>query len=146
MYINAEEYLQKIRALHFSIRNKKAQLAELDKTIGISAIDYEAERINSSPRRDKLEMEAIKHLEKREKIQRRLENDITEMLEKQEEAVNYINMINSEEQQEVLIMRYIECMRWSEILDARGCDSINSQYRLHRRALESLQKILKEGV
>lgn len=146
MYINAEEYLQDIRNLHFSIRNKKTQLAELDKTIGISAIDYEAERINSSPRRDKLEMEAIKHLEKREKIQRRLENDITEMLEKQEKAVNYINMINSEEQQEVLIMRYIECMRWSEILDARECDSISSQYRLHRRALESLQKILKEGI
>ena len=59
-----------------------------------------------------------------------------------DEATTLISQIESKEQREVLIMRYIENKTWAEILEARDCDNIGSQYELHKRAIASLQKVL----
>jgi hypothetical protein len=59
-----------------------------------------------------------------------------------DEATTLISQIESKEQREVLIMRYIENKTWSDILEARDCDNLSSQYELHKRAINSLQEIL----
>lgn len=142
MYINASEYLQDIRATNISIHNKRRLLKQMEEVIAISGISYDNEHISSSPRKDKLEMDVIRRIEDRDRIKQSIEADIDFMIKRQDEAVKFINMMELEDQQEILMLRYIECKRWSEILDIRGCDDISSQYKLHKRALESLQEIL----
>lgn len=142
MYMNAAEYLQEIRAANITLHNKRRELSILDTLIGASAIQYNPDRVQSSPRQDGLERQALMHLEKREKIQDSIEQIIDFLHERIDEAVNYINELESEDQREVLMLRYIEQRSWADILDIRGCDDISGQYKLHKRALENLQQII----
>lgn len=144
MYINAEEYLQEIRKLKIRIVNLRRELRMQDEILGASAIQYSPDRVQTSPRQDGLEMQVINNLEKKQEIESRIQSDIYKMMERMDEAVSIINQMESDEQKEVLMLRYIECRSWSEILDIRGCDDIRSQYKLHSRAIENLQKLLEK--
>ena len=144
MYINAAEYLQEIRATNIAIHNKQRSLKALDNMLEAKAITYNPDRVTTSPRKDGLEELAMKHMEERERIIREIEEKITWMYKRIDEATDYINQIESEEQQEVLTLRYIDLLSWSEILDIRGCDDLRAQYKLHQRAIDSLQKILTQ--
>ena len=143
MYCNAKEYLDEIRDLKGDIDRLKKTLTQWENAVGASAINYSPDRVQTSPRQDKLEMDVINNLERRERVKARLEESITQFIERQEQAIYYINQIDSEEQKEVLTLRYIECLKWSEILDIKECDDISGQCRLRDRAIASLQKILE---
>ena len=136
--------MQEIRATNIAIHNKQRSLKALDNMLEAKAITYNPDRVTTSPRKDGLEELAMKHMEERERIIREIEEKITWMYKRIDEATDYINQIESEEQQEVLTLRYIDLHSWSEILDIRGCDDLRAQYKLHQRAIDSLQKILTQ--
>ena len=145
MYINAEEYLDDIRRKGNEIKSLRNALSAIDKDLEASAITYDPNREHSNvPRKDGLEELAFKHLERRDRVIKALESAITERSEAIEEAVKYIRQIESDDQKEVLMLRYIESRSWSEILDIRECDDIRNQCRLRDRAIESLQKIIEK--
>ena len=139
---NAAEYLQEIRATRLAIQNKKRALKSLEYMIEPRAINYDPNQVQTSPRQDGLEVMAIKHLERIDEIKAEINEKIAWMYKRVDEATDLISLIESEDQQEVLILRYINNLRWSAILEQRGCDDIRAQYQLHKRALESFQKIL----
>lgn len=143
MYINAQEYLEDIRHKGREIQNLKRALSAIDKDLEASAINYDPNTIKTNvPRKDGLEELAFKHMERREKIINALETAITERVHAIENAIEYIKQIESDAQKEVLILRYIDSKSWPEIMEIRECDDLRSQYRLHERALESLQKVM----
>lgn len=142
MYRDAYQYLQEIREAYSYIYNKSEDLKHYDYMLGISGINYDPDRVQSSPRQDGLEMQAIKHLEAIEEIKKDIAEKMEWRTKRINQATDLICKIESQEQQEVLRMRYINNMSWSEILEARGCDDIRNQYRLHERAVKELQKIL----
>ena len=144
MYIDASEYLQEIRATRIAINNISRELKTLDYMIELSGMSYDLDTVQMSSRQDGLERKAIAHLEKCAELKADIAEKISWMHQRVDEAVNYISQIESYEQQEVLMLRYIEHRSWSEILDKRECDDIRSQYKLHERALNSLQIILND--
>lgn len=146
MYINAEEWLNEIDALRKSISNKRRQLKVLEEENAVTGITYDIDKIRSQPKHDRLEQQVLDNLEKRERLQEKIESEITEMLQQQEHAVNVINLIDSKDQQEVLMLRYIEGRQWYDIMEERGCDDLSGQYKLHKRAVESLQKIFNVSI
>lgn len=143
MYINAAEYLQEIRATNISIKNKRRALRTLDNMLEARAITYTPDRSSGTPRKDGLEELALKHIEEREKIVQEIEEKITWMCKRIDEASDYINLIESEDQREVLSLRYISMHSWSEIMVIRECDDISGQYKIHKRAIDALQDILE---
>lgn len=145
MYINASEYLQDIRSTRIEIQNCSRKLKELEHLVAISGISYDREIVSSTPRKDGLENKVINHLQECEEVREHIAELLVFIHHRIDEAVNYINMIDSEAQQEVLMLRYIEHKKWSEILEIRDCDSISGQHELHRKALESLQNILDKS-
>lgn len=145
MYIRAKTYLEEIRSTRRAIDNKVKELKEYDFMLEASGITYDNLNVTVSPRQDGLEKKAIAHIERCAELRA----DIAEMIEwmhkRIDEAVNYINQIESKEQQEVLILRYINCYNWAEIADIRD-RSEESQQRLAGRGRKSLQAILdREG-
>lgn len=142
-YSEASEYLHSIRKISRLIHDRKEELERLDDMLKLSSIQYDPDKVQSGMKQDSLERKAIKHLERRTKLMDQIEDDITWLMERQNEAVGYIGKMESKEQREVLKLRYIDCKDWAEILMLRGCDSIESQYRLHRKAMENFQKILE---
>ena len=146
MYLDARNYLGHIRLLRSNIRNLRKALDEIDAVLGVSAITYDSAQVISSPRKDGLENEAIKHLERRKDTAKELEETITEYTRCIAEATGYINQIESLDQREVLMLRYVECKTWSEILDIKECDDITSQCKLRDRAIKSFQEILDKNI
>lgn len=142
MYINAEEYLDQIRKTRHLIDLKTKALHDLDYMIEAPGISYDKEIISTSPRQDGLERMAMAHLEKIAELKEERLRYIRQLKSEIDEAVGFISQIESKEQREVLMMRYIEDKDWSAILEARACDDLRSQYKLHERAIESLQKVL----
>lgn len=142
MAINAGEFLQDIRNAVIAVRCEQIALRELDKLLQASAINYKPDRIQSSPKQDGLERQAIKHLEKRERIKDSIESNITFLHERIEQAVGFIKELDSPAQREVLMLRYIEQKSWDDILEIRGCDDLSGQHQLHSRAIKNLQKVI----
>jgi hypothetical protein len=142
MYIDAYYYLHEIRKAYKYIKAKQKALDQYDYMIDISCINYDRDKIQSSPRQDGLELKAIRHMEAVAAIKAEIAEKIEWQARRIDEATTLISQIESKEQREVLIMRYIENKTWAEILEARDCDNIGSQYELHKRAIASLQKVL----
>lgn len=141
MYINAEDYLRDIERLKKNIDNKRCMLKAIKEETTVSGISYDIDRIKRAPKRDRLEEQILDSIERRKQLQVKIESELNEMFIQQDEAVRYISMIESRDQQEVLMLRYIEGKQWTEIMELRGCDDLSGQYKLHKRAVASLQKI-----
>ena len=141
MYINAEDYLRDIERLKKNIDNKRCMLKAIKEETTVSGISYDIDRIKRAPKRDRLEEQILDSIERRKQLQVKIESELNEMFIQQDEAVRYISMIESRDQQEVLMLRYIEGKQWTEIMELRGCDDLSGQYKLHKRAVVSLQKI-----
>ena len=146
MYINAEEWLEEIDSLRRSVQNKRRQLKVLEMETSVTGISYDIDKIRKAPKRDRLEQQVLDNVTKRERLKEKIEDEITEMLLQMEHAVNVINCIESRDQQEVLMLRYIEGKQWSDIMEERGCDDLSGQYKLHKRAIASLQKIFDVSI
>ena len=141
MYINAEDYLRDIERLKKNKDNKRCMLKAIKEETTVSGISYDIDRIKRAPKRDRLEEQILDSIERRKQLQVKIESELNEMFIQQDEAVRYISMIESRDQQEVLMLRYIEGKQWTEIMELRGCDDLSGQYKLHKRAVASLQKI-----
>lgn len=146
MYIDAREYLEEIRTTRIAINNISRELKSLDYMIEAQGISYNPDVVQSSPRQDGLERKAIAHIEKCAEYRANMTEKMEWLHKQLNEAVMYINKIDSDDQREVLMLRYIEHKNWSEILEERNCDNIRSQYKLHERALKSFQMILNNTI
>lgn len=93
-------------------------------------------------------MQVIRLVEAKEEKTSDLVELKTKYLNEIHTAMAYIRMIPSEEQQDILIMRYVENRKWWDILRIRNCDNLSGQMKLRDRAIEALQIIIgdKENV
>lgn len=140
--MDAKEYLNEIRRKMKAKAMWEDELDRIDDLIGTRAIQYTPDKVQSSPKKDGLENQAINHLERRDEIIERINNLITEIIEAQAKALNLIGRIESDDQREVLILRYVDCLPWWDIAEKRDRRDISSQMELRDRGLASLQKIL----
>lgn len=146
MYIDAKEYMDSIRRMGKEIQNLRRALSAIDKDLEASAINYDPNTIKTNvPRKDGLEELAFKHLERRDRIIKTLEDTITERAEAIETAISYIKQIEQPKQREILIWYYIEGKEWSEIFKIRedaGLYDAGAAFELRARGIDSLNKIM----
>lgn len=140
--MDARELLEDVKRSVWAVRNIQKTIDEMDELIAASGISYDRDKISSSPRKDGLEMTAINHLEKIEEAKRDLIEATAKMASLKKTALLYISQLNSEEQREILRMRYLDGMKWWEILEVKQCDNMSGQYQLRDRAVVELQKII----
>lgn len=140
--MDARVLLEDVKRSVWAVRNIQKTIDEMDELIAASGISYDRDKISSSPRKDGLEMTAINHLEKIEEAKRDLIEATAKMASLKKTALLYISQLNSEEQREILRMRYLDGMKWWEILEVKQCDNMSGQYQLRDRAVVELQKII----
>lgn len=143
--MKAKKYLENLRFMMKEKAMWEAELENIDEMmVSAPAIQYESEKITSSPRKDGLEMLAINHIERRGAIINEINELITELIEKQKEALRFIKLIESDDQREILILYYINALSWREIMDIRNRSDLAGQMQLRDRAIKTLQKIFDE--
>lgn len=143
--MEAVELLNGLRQKMLQLQSLEAEFKSLDEDIpGVRAIQYDPDKVQSSPEQDGLERMVIDYVNKKDEIKVKILRLSIEVLQERYEAIFYINHIESTDQREVLRLRYIKCLAWWDILKTRGCDDLRSQMRLRDRAIESLQKIIDD--
>ena len=144
--MRAVDYMEHIRGLKRNIEMIEKELDAIDdEMITTPGISYDPNRVTSSPRQDKLEMQVIRLIEIKEELTSELLDLKQRYILDVHEAMRYIRQISSENQQDILILRYINNKKWWDILKERGYENRTSQDELKNRALTSLQKILDES-
>ena len=140
--MDAKDLLEDVKKSLWAIQNMKRTVNELDELIGISGINYDVERISSSPKKDGLEQMALEHFGQVEAVKKELLKMTAHYAEVKKIALYFITQLESEEQREILKLRYLEGHKWWEILEMKNCDNLPGQMRLRDRAIESLQEII----
>jgi hypothetical protein len=144
--MKAIDYMEHIRSLKRNIEMIEKELDAIDdEMITTPGISYDSNRVTSSPRQDKLEMQVIRLIEIKEELTSELLDLKQRYILDVHEAMRYIRQIKSESQQDVLILRYINNKKWWDILKERGYENRSSQDELKNRALASLQEVLDKG-
>ena len=144
--MKAIDYMEHIRSLKRNIEMIEKELDAIDdEMITTPGISYDPNRVTSSPRQDKLEMQVIRLIEIKEELTSELLDLKQRYILDVHEAMRYIRQIKSESQQDVLILRYINNKKWWDILKERGYENRSSQDELKNRALASLQEVLDKG-
>ncbi len=138
--MNASAYMEHIKDTKRNIEMIEFELDKIDnEMITVPALNYTPDKTQTSPRQDKLEKLVFALIERKEDLTEELLKLKKEYITDVHEAMRLIRMLDSEDQQEILILRYINNRKWWDILRIRDCDSLSSQQRLKARALEALQ-------
>ena len=141
--MKASDYMEHIRMTKRKIELVEKELDAIDdEMITVPGINYDANRVTSSPRQDKLEMQVIRLIEIKEELTAELLDLKQRYILDVHEAMGYIRQIKSENQQDILILRYSNNLKWWDILKERGYENRSSQDELKNRALASLQEII----
>ena len=138
--MNASAYMEHIKYIKHNIDLIELELDKIDKEmITVPALNYNADKAQTSPKKDRLEKLVIALIDRKEDLTTELMELKKDYITEVHEAMKLIRSIDSEDQQEILILRYINNRKWWDILRIRDCDSLSSQQRLKARALEALQ-------
>jgi len=78
-------------------------------------------------------------------IEESLKNDMSELIELKEKAMNMIDKIDVPEYRNLLIQRYLCGKKWEEIAEYMGYSYVHTVARLHPKALESINRIGAES-
>lgn len=130
--MTASEHLKEIKEIDLLIRYKQARIKELWDSAVYTGVSYEP-RVQSSRNFDKRSDTICKIIE--------LEEDIKELQEEMQqmkaEAIEAAKGLNDENQEQVIVQRYVEFKSWNEIATNLGC-SRRWILELNRRALKKL--------
>lgn len=134
----AKRYLSRIRNIDRKIVGLKSTLANSRDSLTVGGMSYDEPHIRSQPG-DKMSAKVAKLVD----LEREISREIAKMIELKCNTLVTICRIDDYEQQNILIARYIDLMTWDEI--AYEYHKSNRQvYRIHRNALQALDKILNE--
>ena len=131
--MTTKEYLKQIELLDCKIKHKEAQLRELEARImQAGGMDYEHERVSTSPKGDRLADDVIRMVELKEQISA----ERAAYFKKKQEIVNRIHRMDEAAYIDVLIKRYVE-LKGFEVIAEEMHYSISYTYELHRKALHA---------
>ena len=131
--MTTKEYLKQIKVLDHKIKHKENQLAELRARImQAGGVNYGRERVQSSPKGDKMAEDVIRMIELEEQISA----ERAAYFKKKQEIVNRIHRMDEAAYIDVLIKRYVE-LKGFEVIAEEMHYSISYTYELHRKALHA---------
>ena len=132
--------LKRIRDLKKAIDNSSKAIDNINYEILPSSI-FNNIKVSSSSYHDKTLNKLVKIEEQRDSIMYYLAQKTEEVEGYILKAISIINLIPSHNQQDILIMRYIDCLTWDQICDKKDCYSPQAQMRLMRRAQKSFIEV-----
>ena len=109
--------------------------------ITIKAMSVTGDRVQTSPKKDGLELQAIKAIEKMENIDRSIIRQREKYIIKKNAAIDKIMRMNEGQCRRYLIDYYIDGKDEIEIARSYRFTNINSIYVLKKRAIEYFKEV-----
>ena len=122
------------------IKNIKIALENTAPTL--KAYNYNRVKVNNS-KANKTDNDIIQYLAKMERLENELKIYELKVAELKEKAINIIMRIDSKQQQEVLIQRYIQYKQFADICNNLHYADMSTLFQLRKRALKSFLEVQK---
>lgn len=103
----------------------------------------EKTKADSEPLQD-FSIPVEKQRQKLEELQKKYVSILSVVTDQKEKAADIISKIELDKQRRVLTDRYINCMKWKDILEKYEIIDHSSLLALNRRALKSFQEVQEE--
>lgn len=134
----AREYLEEIEAEKHHIDRLRKEIDQIRRSINLlPGVTYDGDRIQTSTTDDHV-LAAVEDLIDKE---RRLADLIQEYHEDRLARIDLINRLANDKHRSILAARYVDGLRWWTI-QKRLKISESSIFRLHREAMEELEKMM----
>lgn len=133
--MTAKSYLQQVRRKEFNIKIKTDEIDDIIAKLGIKAISYDKEPGGGNPNPKRNEYLIFKKIE----LQGQLEEEIKEMVEYRQAALEEIKKIDDPTEVEVLYKRYFKYKNWETIAEEMNYSTRQIQ-RIHGEALVHLEE------
>lgn len=145
--MEAKDFLNQLKRMEDSIKDKLEEVAQL-KSIALTVVavsnnviiegeKHSAERVQSSGSQQKMADAVCKYVD----LEKEIDDDIDRMVDKREEVLAVINMLDKPVQCSVLRKKYVQFKSFKRI-----AEEMNYTYQYiieqHNKALKNLQKIL----
>ena len=133
---DVKEYLREINALQHYLRRLKERRKNLHLDVSFGAIDYSADRIQSTPK-NKMEEAAVRMSDRLEYI----DNEIAKTSVEIDDRIANIEKVSNDTHRDILYKRYVDDKSFEEISVEMGY-VYNYTCNLHGDALKELSKLL----
>lgn len=138
--MTTKEYLGQISRLNRMINNKLTEIAQLkDMAASISA-PQSGERVQTTPKFDKIGTRYAKI----DEMERKIDGMVDELVDKKEKIIQQIDSMEDENTYNILFARYIE-KKTFEVIATEMKYSWRQVVRLHGTALKQFEKKYGEG-
>lgn len=138
--MQAKVYLRQAYRINQLIQSNEKELEELHElSTCISAIDPSKDCVQTSPSGD---ANYVRIIEKIDELERIIKCDIDKLLKQKFEIRETIDLVSDKTERLVLQQRYLNFMSWDEIGHTMYI-SVRHVHRIHGRALNSVDEILK---
>lgn len=138
--MTAKEYLNQIRAKDNEINRKQQKLEALRNIAFNTSPHYESEAVQRTREKSPLENIMVKIVD----LDKEIDSDIDALVDLKVEVWEQLDKMNDESQKRILWLRYAEYKTWSNIADVINFTP-RYVYKLHIKALDELDAILKNG-
>lgn len=138
--MEAKRFLEQYGLQYMKVLRLRKEIDALDDLFSITQ-DMTAEKVQRSPKPDRIGEIIAKKADKEEelKAEEKRAEDIMGEIE------DVISRVSREKLRFLLVMRYINFMRWREIEDVLGYDSQQRWvHKLHGRALNEVERIIND--
>lgn len=136
--MKAKEYLLQVRHINKMIELKQNEINKLNLLLGVKAVNYEAERVQSSNTTDRTDL-----ICKIVDFEIELKEYINRLIDLKKEIMQTIDKLEDADLIKLLYLRYFDFKTWEEIAIA-----MNYSYRwvlkLHGISLQKIEKILQQ--
>lgn len=136
--MKAKDYLLQVRRINKLIELKQSEINKLNLYLGVKAVNYEAERVQSSNTMDRTDL-----ICKIVDFEIELKEYIKQLIDLKKEIMQTIDKLDDADLIKLLYLRYFDFKTWEEI-----AITMNYSYRwilkLHGISLQKIEKILQQ--
>lgn len=133
----AEDYLQSIRDMKGEIDYLKKAREDVANDIGyMNSSGLNPDRVQSSGRKDGLEMMAIKHMKRLSAVDKKIHNKILVYNAKRYKVIVLIHRLPDDQRRRFLVDYYLDGMSMAKLAREYRYENIKSAYNLKRRAVK----------
>lgn len=136
--MKAKDYLLQVRRINKLIELKQSEINKLNLYLGVKAVNYEAERVQSSNTTDRADL-----ICKIVDFEIELKEYIKQLIDLKKEIMQTIDKLDEADLIKLLYLRYFDFKTWEEI-----AITMNYSYRwilkLHGISLQKIEKILQQ--
>lgn len=132
--------IHKPLSIKSKIRSREAQIKDLELMMMPSAIRYDKDKVQTSPDGDPMLTYTSRVME----LEKEISNLKKEYLSEQKKLTDMIENVQDPNEQEVLILRYINGLFFETIAKNMPA-SISSVYRWHRIGINNMEELIKNG-